>query len=66
MLLGAMAFCLGVPLAATARSDEAEACTGENCMPNRDMEECSGDDCRPAPAHPVEECTGENCSPVED
>ena len=66
ILLSAVALSLGLPLGATARSAEPEACTGENCMPRRDLEECTGQDCQLAPAQPVEECTGENCSQTQD
>ena len=65
ILLSAMALCLSLPLVGYARAAEPEACTGENCMPEQDLEECTGQDCQ-LPSRPAEECTGENCSQTPD
>jgi hypothetical protein len=65
VLLSAIGFCLGLPFTGHARAAEPEACTGQNCMPKRDLEECTGQDCQ-LPTQPVEECKGENCSVTPD
>jgi hypothetical protein len=52
---------------APAGAGQAQACTGENCMPaNNPVIECKGENCMPKQANPVVECSGENCAEVSD
>ena len=61
MLLGTLLLALGSPLAAPPGSAYAEECTGQDCDPAPDA--CTGENCDQAP---VEKCTGENCTPTEN